>query len=324
VIPIPYDNIISRTDAASLIPEEVSRELLTRATGESAALSMFRRIPVGRAQVRMPVLSALPTAYFVGGDTGLKQTTELNWTNKFLNIEEIATIVPVPDNVLADVDANIWDEAMPLLVEAVGRTLDAAVFFGAGAPSSFPTNISAAAIAAGNVVNEGTSNAAAGGFFGDIDKLYATVEEDGYDVNGFVASTGARAKLRASRDTQGRKLDDGRVSGSLDSIDGHPLIYPMRGLFPAAAGAGVNGTRLFAGDWNQFVVGVRSDISIKISNDAVIQDGTGAIVYNSFQQDLTFLRLTFRVGWQVANNINYDQGTAANRYPVGVLRTLGA
>jgi hypothetical protein len=32
------------------------------------------------------------------------------------------------------------------------------------------------------------------------------------------------------------------------------------------------------------------------------------------------LRVVFRVGWQVANVINYDQPTDANRYPAGVLR----
>jgi hypothetical protein len=31
------------------------------------------------------------------------------------------------------------------------------------------------------------------------------------------------------------------------------------------------------------------------------------------------LRLTMRVGWQVANTINYDQATEASRYPGGVL-----
>ncbi|GAA3121751.1 hypothetical protein GCM10017687_39460 [Streptomyces echinatus] len=118
-----YNNLTSRTDAQALIPEEVSSEMLGKATEQSAVLQLFRRVPVSAGQVRFPVLSALPMAYWVTGDTGLKQTTEVNWTNKYLNVEEIATIMPVPDNVLADVDANIWDSAMPLLVEAFGRVL---------------------------------------------------------------------------------------------------------------------------------------------------------------------------------------------------------
>jgi HK97 family phage major capsid protein len=129
------------------------------------------------------VLSALPVAYFVNGDTGLKQTTEINWTNKYLNIEEIATILPVPDNVVADVDANIWDEAMPYLVEAFYRTLDAAVFFGTNAPGTWPTNVSAAALAAGNSLT-GNAAATAGGGYGDLDAAYALLDADGYDPTG--------------------------------------------------------------------------------------------------------------------------------------------
>lgn len=314
-----FNNITSRTDVGALIPEEVSKDLLNRyVPAESAALTMFRRVPVGRAQVRFPVLSALPTAYWVSGDTGLKQTSEVNWANKYINIEEVAVIIPVPDNVLQDVDANIWDEAMPLLAEAVGRTVDGAVFFGTNAPASFPTNVMSAAAAAGNTYTEGTNAAAAGSFYGDLDNALALLEADGYDATGIVASTTFRAKLRASRSTQGEMLDAGRANGSFTEFDGNPVSYPMRGMWPTGAGTGV---RAFLGDWRQFVLAVRQDITIKVSNEAVIQDNTGAIVYNSFQQDLTFLRLTFRAGWQVGNTINADQPVEASRYPAVALRT---
>ena len=313
-----YNNLTSRTDAAALIPEEVSKEMLGKAVEDSAVLKMFKRIPVARGQVRLPILSALPVAYWVAGDTGLKQTTEVNWANKYLNVEEMATIVPFPDNVLADTEVDIWDEAEPLVREAMGRLLDSTVFFGTNAPSSFPTNILTAATAAGNSVNEG-STAAQGGFYGDIDNVYEKVEADGFEVNGWVAATSAKSKLRRARDTQGRKLDEARASGDLRTLDGYPIEYAMKGQFPLAGGAGVDGVRLFGGDWDEFVVGVRSDITMKILDQAVIQDNTGAIIYNLPQQDMTAIRLTFRMGWQVANTINNDQPTEANRYPVGSL-----
>ena len=55
-------------------------------------------------------------------------------------------------------------------------------------------------------------------------------------------------------------------------------------------------------------------------DQAVIQDNTGAIMFNLAQQDMTAVRLTFRVGWQVSNPINNEQATEASRYPAGVLK----
>lgn len=316
---MPFNSLTSRVDAEALIPEEVSRIMLGKATEDSAVLSMFRRVPVSRNQVRFPILTALPVAYWVTGDTGLKQTTEMAWDNKFLNIEEIATIMPVPENVAADMEIDIWDNAQPYLVEAFHRALDSAVFFGTNAPASFPPNVLAACLAASNTVTEGTANAAAGSYYGDLDNLISAVEEDGFDVSGFIASRAARRKFRAARNTDGDRLDSGRLTGDLSSLDGAPISYPMRGLWATGGGAGSN-VRMFAGDWaSQFVVGVREDISFKILDQAVIQDSTGAIVYNLAQQDMIALRVKFRVGWQVANTINNDNTNGSTRYPAAAL-----
>jgi HK97 family phage major capsid protein len=316
---MPYNSLTSRTNTGALIPEEVSTDMIGAATEQSAVLQNFRRLPVSRNQVRLPVLTALPVAYWVTGDTGLKQTTEMAWSNKYINIEEAATILPVPDNVADDIDANIWDEAMPYLIQAFGRLVDSAVFFGANAPASFPTNINAAASAAGNNVAISTATTAAnGGAFADIDALYGKLDADGFDPTGFVANTSFRSKLRTARDTTGQKLDSTRIGGQLDAVDGLPVTYPMRGLWPTGGGAGTN-TQAFLGDWSQFVLAVRKDITVDVFREGVIQDGSGVIQYNLMQQDLTAIRLTFRLGWQVSNLLNNDQPTAANRYPVASL-----
>jgi HK97 family phage major capsid protein len=313
---MPFDNIISRTDAAGLIPEEVSTDLLKYAAAESAALSYFRRVPVGRAQVRMPIWSALPTAYWVNGDTGQKQTTEVNWTNKYLNIEEIAAIVPIPDNVLADADIDIWTEIMPAMTEAVGRTLDAAIFFGTNAPASFPDDVFTSLDAAANDVTEGTA-AASGGYMDDVDRALAALEADGYEADLILAATTFRGKLRSARDSTGQRLDAGRISGDLKSLDGIDIVYPMRGLWPTA-GSSASPRAIFL-QRDQFILGIRSDISYKIFTEGVIQDDSGTIVYNLMQQDMSAMRLTFRVGWQVANLINRDQPTEGSRYPAASL-----
>jgi HK97 family phage major capsid protein len=87
---VPFDNIVCRTDAAALIPEGVVTEVIKAAAAQSAALSLFRTINLGTKISKLPVLSALAQAYWVSGDTGLKQTTEEAWAGVTLEAEEIA------------------------------------------------------------------------------------------------------------------------------------------------------------------------------------------------------------------------------------------
>lgn len=307
---MPYTNVVSRTDAQALMPEEVSNAILGTLQSSSAAMTLFRQIPMSRAQVRLPVLSALPTAYFVTGDTGLKQTTEADWSNKFLNAEELACIVPIPDAVLEDMEFDAWGSVIPLCQQAIGRALDAAVFFGANIPATWPTPIATGAANAGNTKTRGTNAAATGAIYGDLSDLFGTIEADGYMVNGLVATTSYKGRLRQARSTQGVALDDDFAAEIKDMI-----TYPMRGLWPVGSGF----AEAIAGDFTQGLIGVRRDITVDRSQEAIIQDSTGAIVYNAFQQDMTLVRLTARFAFQVANVLNYDQPVDANRYGFGVL-----
>jgi HK97 family phage major capsid protein len=309
---VPYNSIISRTDAQALIPEDVSNTIIQNMVKESAALQLFRKTTMSSNQQRQPVLTAFPTAYFVQGDTGLKQTTEMAWDNKYLNVEEIACIVPIPENVLDDTGFDVWAEVRPRIEEAIGRTLDAAIFFGTNKPSSWPSAIATAALAAGNYEERGTSANTAGGIATDISIVMGTVEADGFDVNGFVTTRAYRRYLREARDSTGQKLLD----VSAGTIEGEPVVYAMNGLWPT----GSNAAELFALDRTQFVLGVRKDITYKILTESVIQDNTGAIIYNLAQQDMVALRAVARFAWQVANPLTYEQQTEANRYPAGMLR----
>lgn len=309
---MPYDNIISRTDAAATMPEDVAAGVLTGAIAQSAALTLFKHVPMGRAQQRIPAISALPVAYFVNGDTGLKQTTEAAWSNKYLNAEELAAIVPIPESVLDDADFDVWGTIRPLLEEAIARSVDAAVFFEVNKPGSWPTGIVAGAVAAGNVIARGANTAAQGGIAEDINDLFATIEGDGYDVSGLVGNRIYKGYLRGARDANGNKMDE---VGPNDAY-GVAIQYPMRGLWPTGASA----AELIAGDFSQGIFGVRQDITYKVLDQAVIQDNAGTIVFNLAQQDMVALRVVARYAWQVPNPLNRDQPTEASRYPFGVLR----
>lgn len=309
---MPYSSLVSRTDVAALVPEEVSNAMLTSLSAQSSALALGTRIPVSRKQTRFPVLSALPTAYFVNGDTGLKQTTEAAWDNVFMNIEEIATIVPIPEAVLDDSSFDVWGSIQPLMEAAIARKLDAAVYFDTDAPSTWPDGLVTGALAAGNSVVRGTNDAASGGLHGDLSDLLATLEADGYVPNGAVGNITLKARLRNVRATDGQTM--------VLPADLPTPTYGLEGMWPTGASA----AEMVAGDFTKLVVGVRQDMTYKLITEGVITDDTGAIQYNLPQQDMVALRLVFRAGWQVSNPINFQNATGATRYPFAVLQAPAA
>ena len=315
---MPYNSTTTRADVQAMIREQVSEIMLGSGANQSAALTLFRRINVPTNETRFPVLSALPSAYWVDGDTGLKQTTEAAWANKYLQIEKLAAIVPVPDSVIADTSFDIWGNIRPLVEDQIARAIDNAIFFGINAPTSFPDDIVTAATAAGNAYARGTATVAEGGIAEDVNQTMGLLLDDGYATTGFVANPGYQTRLRSARGSDGQLLVD--VNGGVASIWGLPAVYPMPGMWPT----GASKAELFALQRENFILGVRGDFEVTVSNQAVLQDGAGAIQLNAFQQDMTFYRIVFRVGWQVNNPINHTQGTEANRYPAAVLTSPAA
>jgi hypothetical protein len=87
-------------------------------------------------------------------------------------------------------------------------------------------------------------------------------------------------------------------------------------MFPTGSGA----AQAILVDRSEFMLAVRKDFTYKVLDQAVITDNTGAIIYNLPQQDMIALRVVARFAWQVANVINYDQATEANRYPAAIIK----
>jgi HK97 family phage major capsid protein len=307
-------NILARADAAADVAAQSPQLILKGAQDISIAMNLFHKIPMGRRQERIRVESALPLAYWVNGDTGVKQTTKNAWADKLVIAEEIACIVPVPINVLEDADMDLLGYIQPRASEAIARQLDAATMFGINAPSTFPGGIVAAAIAASNTVVQGTAAQSAGGIAEDINQLFGKVEDEGYDVSGVAGLRTIRKTLRGARSTQGVQLAEFGPNGSF--LMGHPIVYGARGLWPTAGSAHTN-PKVVVGDFSQAVLGIRKDISVTVHTDGVIQDpSTGAIALNLLQQDSIALRFVARFGFQVSNFVTYEAGLGGSPFAV--------
>ena len=310
-------NIVNRTDLSGLIPEPVTREIIQGVTEGSAVLQMGRRLPnMTRKTQTMNVLDMLPTAYFVTGDTGMKQTTKIKWDKKKIYAEELAVIVPIPEAVLDDADYDIWGEVRPRLVEAFGKAIDGAILFGTNKPTSWRDSVLETCTKAGSVV------AATPYIYDDLlaeGGVIAKVEESGYLVNGIMSAIQMRAKLRGLKDLNGNPIFKTDMQGATPyALDGSPMYFPRNGAFDTAKAL------MFAGDWSELVYSIRQDITFKIFDQGVVQDPSdNSIVYNLMQNDMVALRAVMRLGWEIPNPKTAYNDTLSKFCPFAVYAPAG-
>lgn len=292
-------HITSRADAEAIIREQVVSTIFQDAPKQSVFMSLARKLPnMTSNQTRIRVLDFLPTAYWVNGDTGMKQTSKQAWDNVYINAAELAVIIPIPEAVLDDAEFDIFGEITPRVNEAIGQKVDSAIIFGVNRPAEWQNDIVTLARQAGNNVAPSGSPDYYDLILGE-GGVISKVEEDGYMSTGALASMGMRAKLRGIKATDGTPIFKSDMQGSTNyALDGAPMYFPQNGAFDNTI------AQLIIGDFKQAVYAIRQDITVKILDQGVIQDpATKEIAYNLAQQDMVALRVVFRMGWALPNPV---------------------
>lgn len=295
-------NMITKSDASALIPEQVFGEIFKEAQKYSKVLQLFRRLPnMTSDKMRLKVVDSLPVAYWVNESTnnGRKNTTKMAWDNVYLTAEELAVIVPIKDNVLNDADVDIWEQVKPELAKAIGKKIDQAVLFGVDAPASFGSGLIP------NIVSKSKSVTETGRLYSDINDVMTAVEESGYEVTGLLGGVGLKGKFRMMTDTTGQPLNTTEI-GSLNRA------FVDNGAWDKSVAT------LIAGDFNEAVYSIRQDVTFDVFKEGVIQNSDGSIAYNLMQEDMSAIRVTFRFGTAIPNPVTSLDGTA-NRYPFAAL-----
>jgi HK97 family phage major capsid protein len=299
--------IINRNDATALIPEVATDQIIQDTAKASIVLSTGTRVRATTAQTRIPVMESLPTAYFLDGDIDTKPQTNATWKNAYVNISELAVIVPVPEAVLADAGFDIFGEIQPHLAGAFGKALDAAVLFGVNKPGVWGDSIVAGAVAAGNVVTAGTGVDLAE----DISNAMGIVEANGYTVNGHLAPVTIKSELRNLRD-----INNNPIYTEISAVQGS-TVYGSRITFQDNGAFDTGSAKVITGDWSKIAVAVRQDLTFKVLTEATVGD------YNLAEQDMVALRAVMRVGFAVPVSASHLTGDD-NRYPFAVVAPAGS
>lgn len=316
---MPYDSVIDRASNTAIeIPEQVAGEVLKEATASSTVMQLARKVRMSSKTYRQPVLDVLPDAYWVSGDTGLKQTTEVEWDNVYLTAEALAVLVVVPDEFLQDATIPIWSEVRPLVAEAFGRKIDNAALWGLDKPASWTNYVYADAATAGNYVEIGQNAALAGNgnttsdLATDVAAMGLQLAEDGFNLNGFAAQPGFNWRLVGQRSANGDPIYTQLIGENRQGLYGVPFTEARNGAWD-------NEVKLIGGDWSKAILGTRLDMTYTMHEDAVISDGSGNVVFNAMQQDSKIMRVVGRWGFAIANPVTRQNATAATRSPFSLL-----
>lgn len=320
------DRIDTTNDAAALVPEEYSREIIKSVVDTGWLFRYARRLPnIPVNQERMPVVSSLITAGFLdsaGGEAGLIPSSQMTWANKYVTAGKLGVIVPVTTEVLEDSAFDIWGEIQEGIVDAINVAVTKAVLYGTGAPTQWTTDIGddegivGFATTGSQTTTVAAHDDAYAAIFGEssddaADSLVGLLETDGFYPTAFVGHPSFRSTLRNTRAEDGDLIFP--MGSAMNDIAGVPAEWPVDDSVTKAS------SRLIAGDWNQLVYAFRSDMRFKMLTEGVIQDESGNITHNLGQQDMQAMRLTVRVGFAMPNPINRMQETAASRSPFSVL-----
>lgn len=316
-----YNQGVFRTAAGvdPLVPQPLATEIIQEAPRDSAALSLMNRTTLSSHTQRQPVLDVLPVAYWVGGDTGMKQTTQMAWKNVVMVVEELACLVPIPEAYIDDADVPLWDQVKPRITEAVGALIDSAVLWGVNKPVTWGESVFVGAGKSGHVIVEGT-----GVDLGvDVSNLGLQMAQTGYTINGFAAMPGLKWKLAGLRSAQGVPIYQPDMSGSPGgTLYGYQMAEVNNGSWIYSTA----GAEMLCGDFSKAIIGIRNDISFKMFDQGVISDDTGKVILNLMQQDSVAMRMTMRLAYATVNPVTIMQpGQAITaRWPFGAILPVGS
>ena len=266
-----------------LLPETVATEVLTAAEEQSAVMSLARILRMPSGITSLPLVEVAPSATWLDAAGDRKPFSAITWSAAQLVAREVALTTFIEDAYLQDATWNPEREAEREMSAAIAKAVDGAVLFGDPQVAGFPT---------GGIVGTPVTGADA---LDALDKALAVVEASGVQPNGVLAGPQVGAALRQAYIAAGA-LPSEAPSGQLFGL---PVrIVPTWDSTVADA---------IVGDFNLLVLGIRQDVTVDRSTDAVLTDGSGGIVISAFEQDVTVLRCHARIGCVVGTPAGFQR-----------------
>jgi HK97 family phage major capsid protein len=275
---------IHRGTTGIVLPPEVSSEIWSDMQSASAVQRLATRVNVPGQGMTIPIITNDPEPQWVP-ETEEKPVSRPGFASKSLTPYTLAVIVPFSKQFARDL-AGLYSEVRARLPLVLARKFDRTVFgFDDGPGSNFDQLGDVPEISLSDPETVYDSTVAA---------LASVVESaDGADITGWALSAQAEILTLGSKDTTGRPLYIGNVSteGSVGALLGRPA-YKTPNVHDSETG-----TVGFGGDWSTARWGYVEAISVELSQEATLKDGSKTIYL--WQQNMLALKAEMEIGFVV-------------------------
>ena len=272
------------------LPAAISAEILERTRGASAVMQLARQITLPGNGAVIPVITADPTAAWVG-ETGQKTVSTPSLSQKTMQAYKLAVIVPFSDEFKRD-RAALYNALIERLPGALAYKFDQTVIGAVDKPGENFDNL-ATATAQSLVASGGHTT------YKGLVAAYSDIAAYGA-VNGFALSPAGMGLVLGAVDTTGHPIFVASAQdGPAGRILGQPVIE-ARGLYKAGV-AGVStapGTPAVvgvAGDWTKALWGTVEGVKIGISDQATLTIGSDNV--NLWQHNMFAVKAEIEVGF---------------------------
>lgn len=302
---------VNRTTSGVQLPAEISNEIWSNMQEASAVQQLATQIALPGPGVTIPIVTGDPSADWVA-ETDEKPVSRPTFGSKDITPYTLAVIVPFSNQFRRDANA-LYNECVRRLPGVLAKKFDSTVFASNGAPgSNFGQLGGASAVALGPHATDVKKNTYAG-----LVQAYTEIANGGGTLDGWALSSQAKGLLLGQVDTTGRPLllESIQAGSSVPTILGEPVYYTQ-----GVQAAGTPNTIGFAGDWDSAFWGSVEGVSISISDQASITDGTITVgedevpnIINLWQRNMFAVRAEIEIGFQYRDIARFRKLTDGTR-----------
>lgn len=278
------DSIV-RADIEAAIREGYSGEFLNAANGSSAILQAVPTKILSNKVAKFSTRTERPVAGWVTDtdNSAVKPKSKITWSYVTATAEEIAVIIPVHEDTIADADENVLAAITAEGGAAIGRVIDEAVLYGTNKPASWTSPDFLASATAASQLYTVASTAGGEDLYGVHLTAAGDLADKGVMVSRAIAAPSLKWELANLRDADGRLL----VGGQSLPFN---TTYSDNGVFDTDQAIS------FLVDPNHIRFGIRKSLEVKFSDQAYLT-GTGTDGYSLWERDMVALRFVMRVAY---------------------------